>query len=207
MHVKAGAANNGGAEAGTVNGMATEQAYYALTAYKRFTEGKTSLYDMSDMTVKEGGNGDNSGTGLENSSSSQGNSQSGTTDKNTASDKTVTTGKTTAVTAGGISKSASTKSVTSSKASGDSSASAANDETFDELEEEKEEGSWSFDGEEYQPDTGSTDVDLAEKEENTDEVETSGHRILSLENVPYVLCVVSGIVLLFFCIWMIRRKK
>ena len=50
-------------------------------------------------------------------------------------------------------------------------------------------------------------MDLAEKEENTDEVETSGHRILSLENVPYVLCVVSGIVLLFFCIWMIRRKK
>ena len=29
--------------------MATEQAYYALTAYHRFTEGQTALYDMSDV--------------------------------------------------------------------------------------------------------------------------------------------------------------
>lgn len=31
------------------NQMATEQAYYALTAYIRYKEGKTSLYDMSDV--------------------------------------------------------------------------------------------------------------------------------------------------------------
>lgn len=30
-----------------VNGMATEQGYYALTAYYRFVEGKSALYDMS----------------------------------------------------------------------------------------------------------------------------------------------------------------
>ena len=29
--------------------MATEQAYYALTAYHRFTKGQTALYDMSDV--------------------------------------------------------------------------------------------------------------------------------------------------------------
>lgn len=212
MHVKAGAANNGGAQAGTVNGMATEQAYYALTAYKRFTEGKTSLYDMSDMIVKEGGDGDNSGTGLEksdgeisfteNSSSSQGNSQSGTTNK------TTTSGKTTVVTAGGTSKSASTKSVTSSKASGTSSASAANEENTEETaEEEKAESGWSFDGEEYQPDQDSKDADTTEMAENADDVETSGHRIFSLANAPYILCVIFGILLLVFCIWMIRRKK
>ena len=33
---------------GKLNSMATEQGYYALAAYFRFTGGKTSLYDMSD---------------------------------------------------------------------------------------------------------------------------------------------------------------
>lgn len=35
-----------------LNGMATEQGYYALTAYYRFKAGKTSLYDMSDVEIK-----------------------------------------------------------------------------------------------------------------------------------------------------------
>ena len=34
-----------------VDGMATEQGYYALAAYYRLTAGKTSLYDMSDVTI------------------------------------------------------------------------------------------------------------------------------------------------------------
>ncbi|MBR6113612.1 MAG: DUF4430 domain-containing protein [Oscillospiraceae bacterium] len=33
-----------------VDGMATEQAYYALTAYFRLLDGKTALYDMTDVT-------------------------------------------------------------------------------------------------------------------------------------------------------------
>lgn len=32
--------------------MATEQAYYALTAYQRFLKGENSLYDMSDVLIK-----------------------------------------------------------------------------------------------------------------------------------------------------------
>ncbi len=36
------------------NGMATEQGYYALTAYMRFLDGEKSLYDMSDVTLKVG---------------------------------------------------------------------------------------------------------------------------------------------------------
>ena len=39
---------------GERDGMATEQAYYALTAYFRFLEGKTSLYDMTDIVNKGG---------------------------------------------------------------------------------------------------------------------------------------------------------
>lgn len=36
---------------GQRDGMATEQAYYALTAYFRMLDGKTSLYDMTDVAV------------------------------------------------------------------------------------------------------------------------------------------------------------
>ena len=35
-----------------LDGMATEQSYYALVAYSRFKENKTSLYDMSDVKFK-----------------------------------------------------------------------------------------------------------------------------------------------------------
>ena len=38
---------------GEVDGMATEQGYYALTAYTRFLSGQTSLYDMSDVAREE----------------------------------------------------------------------------------------------------------------------------------------------------------
>ena len=36
---------------GNVDGMATEQGYYALVAYDRFLNDKTSLYNMSDVTI------------------------------------------------------------------------------------------------------------------------------------------------------------
>lgn len=65
MHVKPGAGNNGGGAAGELDGLATGQGFYALTAYKRLKEGKTALYDMSDLNVTPGGKGDGSGTGLE----------------------------------------------------------------------------------------------------------------------------------------------
>ena len=37
---------------GERNGMATEQGYYALAAYYRFVNDQTSLYDMSDVTIR-----------------------------------------------------------------------------------------------------------------------------------------------------------
>ena len=79
MHVKKGAQNNGGGVAGTVNGMATEQAYYALTAYQRLLDKKTALYDMSDINLKKGEAGDGKGTGLED----QNKDEQKNTDKNT----------------------------------------------------------------------------------------------------------------------------
>ncbi|MDE7307729.1 MAG: bacterial Ig-like domain-containing protein [Lachnospiraceae bacterium] len=37
---------------GDINGMATEQGYYALAAYDRYLNKKTSLYDMTDIIIK-----------------------------------------------------------------------------------------------------------------------------------------------------------
>ena len=40
---------------GELDGMATEQGYYALAAYYRFANAQTRLYDMSDVTIQTGG--------------------------------------------------------------------------------------------------------------------------------------------------------
>lgn len=53
MHVKPGGNTGGGAAAGKVDGMATDQGTYALVAYDRFLDGKTSLYDMTDVKPGE----------------------------------------------------------------------------------------------------------------------------------------------------------
>ncbi len=67
-----------------VNAMATEQGTYALAAYKRFKDGKASLYDMTDVKIDKtkpglpdekddnGENGNGSGTGGSGSSGSGG---------------------------------------------------------------------------------------------------------------------------------------
>lgn len=43
---------------GELNGMATEQSYYALASYFRLKDNKTSLYNMSDVNVRVGENPD-----------------------------------------------------------------------------------------------------------------------------------------------------
>lgn len=57
MHVAAGAGNNGGGVAGTLDGLATEQGMYATIAYKRMLNGDSALYDMSDITLSSNGIG------------------------------------------------------------------------------------------------------------------------------------------------------
>ncbi|MBD2846835.1 S-layer homology domain-containing protein [Paenibacillus sp. IB182496] len=49
-HIRTGEAGNGGAAPGAVDPMATDQAMYALVAYRRFAEGGNRLYDMTDRT-------------------------------------------------------------------------------------------------------------------------------------------------------------
>ena len=54
MHVAADAGNNGGGAGGIIDGMATEQGLYATVAYRRFLDGETFLYDMSDVAFSAG---------------------------------------------------------------------------------------------------------------------------------------------------------
>ncbi len=38
-------------KSGGINGMSTEQAYYALAAYTRYINGRPALYDMRDVEI------------------------------------------------------------------------------------------------------------------------------------------------------------
>ncbi|MEF2877108.1 MAG: Ig-like domain-containing protein [Blautia sp.] len=203
MHVKAGAANNGGAEAGTVNGMATEQGYYALTAYWRLTEGKTSLYDMSDLEVEKGQQGDGTGTGLqEPEDDNTGTGDTEEKDNNTGSSQT-SSGKSASTTASASGKKASASGKTAQKTS--SNASEKKEAKGSQEEEDSQEG-WSFDGEDYVPDSqegtlsGSTGQDGGENL-------SGAQKIFSSQNIPYFLCIGCGAVVLILCIWMWRKNK
>lgn len=70
---------------GTRDGMATEQGYYALTAYYRLLNKQNSLYDMTDVLIQENGteelpaDGDGTNNPGENTGSNSGtNTQAGT---------------------------------------------------------------------------------------------------------------------------------
>ena len=199
MHVKKGADNNGGGEAGKVNGMATEQGYYALTAYQRMKEKKTSLYDMSDLNVSPGGNGDGSGTGLTDPDKNN--------QKPTAQSKqvTTTTTKKTAQTSG-TANSASASSVAKSSKSTASTKSLSSDT--------KKASGWSFDGEDYVPGTV-FDMDsvagLAVEDAGVPEASGGKPSVLELilngQNTPYFLCVGNGLLVLYLCLWMNRKDK
>ena len=52
MHIKLGGGDNGGAKAGVVDGIATDQGMYAMIAYDRYYKGKNSYYDMTDVKTK-----------------------------------------------------------------------------------------------------------------------------------------------------------
>lgn len=80
MHVAADAGNNGGGAGGIIDGMATEQGLYATVAYRRFLDGETFLYDMSDVAISAGTNPVVSPT-IDTGSNSGGNSSSTTAKK------------------------------------------------------------------------------------------------------------------------------
>ena len=171
MHVKADEGNNGGGAAGEVNGMATEQAYYALTAYQRFKNGQTSLYDMSDLELSQGQKGDGTGTGVteptptppSNTASPGGSGTSVSSGGGTNSP--TSTGKKVVSTANPSQTSSSGKTVSSSKKNSGKTAKKDN----------QKEG-WDFEAEEYQESGDGWDFD-AEEVQETEAGEDAGNQI------------------------------
>ena len=54
MHVAANAGNNGGGIGGMLDGMATEQGFYATVAYQRLLDGRSFIYDTYDIELTPG---------------------------------------------------------------------------------------------------------------------------------------------------------
>lgn len=189
MHVKAGSGNNGGAAAGEVDGLATGQGFYSLVAYQRLLDGKTALYDMSDLAVTPGGEGDGSGTGMEQPDTVANTSNGGNTSQVSQTNSRTTAG------------SSATKTATAKKT--------AQKKTSENKTDEEE--VWSFDGADYKSDEKelADDEDTGTKESVPTAAKTAkqddNKGIFSKNNIPYVLCVICGGAVVGVCIYF-RRK-
>ena len=218
MHVKEGTDGNGGTQSGVVNGMATEQGYYALTAYQRFCDGKTSLYDMSDMTTSKGEKGDGKGTGMSDpKEDGTGTSVSNLAGSNVGKHYSLTgssSGQNTGSSASG-NKTAAGGKTAGKKAGKTAGKTAAKTSSKDKKDEKEKSELWSFDGKTYIPDTavgtGSSAVSDTVTEQTADSqgagIIGSGG-ILTRETVPYVVMFVLGAALgAGVCVLVSRRKK
>ena len=200
MHVKAGTQNNGGGAAGTVNGMATEQGYYAMTAYQRLKNGKTGLYDMSDVKIEKGGKGDGNGTGLATPTPKPSATPGGSgTSVTKSSDSTKTAGKT-------EDSVASTAKTTSSSGEGKTASSKSKNKT-------KEDG-WNFDAEEWTPDEEEWEFDAlpfseVESESGEDVAERQSGRETGRQSLPFAMGIAGGVGTwgILECVRFLYRKR
>ena len=201
LHVKGGSENNGGAEGGTVNGMATEQAYYALTAYQRLKNRQTSLYDMSDLDVQAGGKGDGTGTGIQQSEEENGsNTQTG---NSSSSGAQASSGKT-VVSASSSGKKAASASASGKSGSGKKATSAATVKKKD--SSDTEDKGWSFAGEDYTLSGKSGSINSGTGDNTEGESQSQQAQFLQ-QNLPYLLCIVCGAIVLVLCICLLKNRK
>lgn len=198
---------------GKTNGMATEQAYYALAAYQRFLDGKTSLYDMSDLTVKPGGSGDGSGTGIQdpaadNQSSTPGGTGAAYTGR-TSGGSSYYTGRSSGASAGtsytGRTSGASSGGTASAKKKSASAGSSGAGDT---------EEPWSFEGGDYEGETlwdisdggvPRSDADAALGGGYYSQEKSGLAALLASAYMPYVLCIAIGAAVLGGALYY-RRK-
>ena len=73
-----------------------------------------------------------------------------------------------------------------------------------EEEEDSQEG-WSFDGEDYVPDSQEGTLSGSTGQDGGDL--SGAQKIFSSQNIPYFLCIGCGAVVLILCIWMWRKNK
>jgi hypothetical protein len=195
MHVKAGAENNGGAEPGTVDGLATGQGFYSLVAYQRFLDKKTSLYDMSDLIVQPGGSGDGSGTGLpeEETSESVQSKQTGTSQSSSSGSSKTASGSSNKKTAAGTTAKKKTEENDSKKKEKDTL--------------------WSFNGDTYEPEVREkAGMDASEDTEETAADSSGGEskqglaRIFNKNTLPYILCIACGAAVIGVCVYFKKKN-
>ena len=134
MHIKAGGSSNGGAEPGTVNGMASYQASQAIVSYNRFKSGKTWIFRMTDGFSAVTDNNTNMSDLIDKYNDRFGKSGTSTaTIDNTSGEMTAATGSS----AGGTTAGESTGNTTAVAVSSKGGGTAAEDTAFT---------PWTFDG-------------------------------------------------------------
>lgn len=162
-----------------MDGMATEQAYYGMTAYYRFLQGQTGLYDMSDVSLKKGEN-------VKSDSSSGGDTDNGSAVNAAGSNKGKTAGLSSGSAGSGSSKNEAAGSessangpasgtgsgTTGKSVSGKTASSSGKTVSSAEKADKEKETAWSFDGPDYVADRSETVSSLSAV--NTPEQKTEG---------------------------------
>ena len=149
MHVAANAGNNGGGIGGMLDGMATEQGFYATVAYQRLLDGRSFIYDMHDIELTPGKKVETS----QNGGTDETKKQEETEKKNTESEKKQTGSPNAAKRPSGQTKTLPSVKKTSTSTEKSSSTVKKKKATTKKKKNKKEseDSGWSFDGEDYVP--------------------------------------------------------
>jgi|GEM_PF-719123 len=232
MHVKAGAANNGGAAAGAVDGLATGQGFYSLVAYQRLLDGKTSLYDMSDVTLSAGAKGDGKGTGLDGNKTStggsgissgktagtasgSGSSGSGSGGGSGSAARTYSGGAAASGAAGKTAASG-TAGKTASGAAGKTATSPAGSKADQAVSSDSSGNGWHFTGKDMDisgdEDPAAAELDAGSTSQDAgDTAGTYGNSAGQTSHagafMPFIICILAGVAAILVCLYLYYRKK
>lgn len=231
MHVTANAGNNGGGIGGMLDGMATEQGFYATVAYQRLLDGRSFIYDMSDVELTSGKTEDTSQNGGTDETKKQEetekknnqkkdnktdnkkkddkknkDSKKETEKKNTESETKQTNAGSTAKAPSGQTKTLpSAKKTTASKEKSSSTATKKKATAKKKKnKKESEDSGWSFDGEDYVPELtsdGGTEAETVMQSADAD----SKTKVRTM--APAVLSGAALVVVLEALAYAVYRKK
>lgn len=220
MHVAADAGNNGGGAGGIIDGMATEQGLYATVAYRRFLDGETFLYDMSDVAISAGTKPVVSPT-IDTGSNSGGNSSQTTTTAARSQTKRITTptsgttNRSVSTGSGTPTASGTTKTLSSGSTSGTGTGSTASKSATGTTAKKKDTaveattGSWNFSGEDYVPDTYAADETDAAEADTTAEKDNDTSKIVAGLGIFYIvkrICAIAVVVIIAFILYKKRHR-
>jgi len=207
MHTKANAANNGGGPDGTVNGTATIQCCYALASYDRLVKNQKSLFDLSDITLTIGGNGDGSGTGLTDPKQEDSTGTDPGTDSDSGTDSSADSSADSSDIASGTASEAA--SAAAAQAGGAAALSGSRD--TDAGQEDADEGGWSFTGETYIPQSAAALTDSAPAQDgaglSADAADTAAARQENGLPVWSVILICAAAAAMCIVLFLKKRRK